>query len=115
MKKVLSIIAIFFIVNTAANASSVDATLTDVKESLYYLIKDYQALSNKIANSKNDIKSLQVENSELFNKTKEIKKMKNEISLLKNKFGFEKDTNSRQDKIIDNFIKENSGKNKVSK
>ncbi len=115
MKKILLAVITVFFITVTANATSEDATLTDVKESLYYLIKDYQTLISKIAISKNNIKSLQIKSDELIKKTKEIKKLKNEISLLKNKFAFEKNNNNYQDKIIDNFIKENNDKNEVSK
>ncbi len=115
MKKILVAVVTVFFITVTANATSEDATLTDVKESLYYLIKDYQVLSNKVTNSKNNIKSLQIKSDELAKNTKEIKKLKNEISLLKNKFDFEKNNNSYEDKIINNFIKANNDKNEVSK
>lgn len=110
MRKVLlSIAAIFFITNIA-NASSEDATLTDIKESLYYLIKDYQTLSNKVTVSTGDIKTLQNKSNKLTKKTEEIKKLKKEIASLKNKFTFSKETDTPEDKIIDDFIEKNSDK-----
>ncbi len=111
MKKIsLAIMTVFFITVTA-NANSEDATLTDVKESLYYLIKDYQTLINKVEVSKNNIKLLQIKSNNLIKKTKEIKKLRKEIILLKNKFDFSKESNSSEDKIIDDFIKSNNGNN----
>ena len=62
VKRVITTVAIGMILSLTLNASTqYEATITDVKESLYYLIKNYESTTGAIKDNEKNIKGLQAE------------------------------------------------------
>jgi len=103
-------------------ASSEDATLTDIKESLVYLIEKYDDLGKKLNltdNSIDESKKETAKNNEIINgNTKAIEKIKQRLFTMQEKIDtlekkipvFEKTQPSTDeyDKVIKNFIQKNT-------
>jgi len=93
VKKVITTVAIGMILSPTLNASTqYEATITDVKESLYYLIKNYESTTGAIKDNEENIKGLQAEIDKKFSKadassnalSKEITLLKGRIKALSN-------------------------------
>ena len=93
VKKVITTVAIGMILSPTLNASTQhEATITDVKESLYYLIKNYESTTGAIKDNEENIKGLQAEIDKKFSKadassnalSKEITLLKGRIKALSN-------------------------------
>jgi len=122
MKKIL-LVTVFTITSLVASQQA-QATLTDIKESLYHLIKDYQELKNKTTNHKGKLVNLDKTQRALLLKIDKIDKahLESEKEILeaistlqetdklrvkqieKLTINYEVDAD---DEIIDNFIKAN--------
>jgi len=101
--------------NSGLLASSEDATLTDIKESLVYLIQKYDALERSLNGSHGAIKKIKKEvqqNAQHIQENKiTISSNKKEIEVIErdiSRFTKAPAQNSKYDKVIKNFIDENS-------
>ena len=103
------------LLNSGLFASSEDATLTDIKESLAYLIQKYDALEKNLNGSNDAIENIKKEvqqNAQQIQENKsKISSNKQEIEIVRRKISqFTKIPiqNSEYDKVIKNFIDENT-------
>lgn len=94
MKKSIIMASMLFGMNLFAQPSNV-ASLTDVKESVYYLLKDYKEINARLDESNARIKSLE----EAINK-----KNVEEKNLIRNK---KNQTNGKEDQIILDYLNQN--------
>ncbi len=109
MRKILTSLFIVLSLVSVANASSEDATLTDIKESLAYLITQYKVLVKKQNLSQKNINQIKIndKNSDLKIDTNKnnIKILQKKLSEINSKISFEKSKKSKDDEIIDTFVK----------
>jgi len=103
MKKLSLVLAISL--SLMASEANV-ATLTDIKEALYYLIKDYKALLNS---SQVNYQELNRKIDDLSKKIEKSKNMDTEAKkyYVKNNILIKEEKKDKYDEIIDEFVRKN--------
>ena len=93
------------------------ATITDIKESLYYLIKDYGNVKNRLKNLEANVSSQKINEETLKQKIEDLngklqsqKTAIDKISLQIEEFEIEPKRDNEDDRIIEMFIKNNAKK-----